>query len=134
MRAATISFRSCSRAFFATLLILCLVIVPICTARCASTLCGASLPNQLADSCHHSTVAEGSGLAYEAASLPCTNTQFFFAIPRLEGFSVSLTSHGSVPAILFNLPDYDAIALGSLVLSALSVASVPINAPVPLRI
>lgn len=132
---ATISFRSCSRALFATSLILCLVIVPICTARCASALCGSSLPNQPADSCHHSTAAEeSSGPTYKPATLSCTNTQSFFTIPRLEGFSASLIPDGSVQATLLHLPNYDAVSLGNFAVFALSVASIPISAPVPLRI
>lgn len=135
-RAGAASFRSFFHGLFATLLILCLTIAPICAARCASTLCGASLPGQAADSCHNSTAAiEGaSGLVYKSAGLPCTNTQLLFTVPRFQSFSTSLTSHVSVQAALLFLPSSHAIPLVSFAMLALPAASTPSSAPVPLRI
>jgi len=130
-----ILLRSFSRPLFATFLILCVAATPICTARCASTLCAPSLPGQPTDSCHHSTsnARESSGLAYKSARLSCTNTQFFFTLPRLENLTASLMYRASVPAVLLHLPNHT-IFLGRFAPLALSIVSIPISAPAPLRI
>jgi hypothetical protein len=80
------------RALLAVLLILCLAIAPICTARCASTLCADS--GQPAESCHHSSVptSDAPVIASIAKSIPCQAANLLLASPRVEEFLSSLES------------------------------------------
>jgi hypothetical protein len=125
--------RSLPRALFAFFLIVCVAVAPICVARCSSTLCAS--PSHSSDSCHQSSAAGGEGPALACkTNVPCANAQFLFTIPRLESFSAPLMSNVLVPAVLLHLPNHHVISSSNSALLELTVAAIPITAPVPLRI
>src|SRR5271165_4354859 len=125
-------FRSIAYALFSACLLACLVVAPLCSARCATTLCLPASSDNAADTCHHSSHHTGPALAFTAApSGACAVGELIFTTPRPSNLSVSVDSY--VSAVLSDLNTATpSVATGLAPCSAR--VSIFFSPPLPLRI
>jgi len=86
-------FRAITDALLSASLILCLIMAPLCTTRCAAQACASASSADPTGACHHSSNRTGT-LEFSVVTPAdlCTAGEIVFTAPRLEERAISQKS------------------------------------------
>jgi hypothetical protein len=84
--------RSLAYAILSAALAACLIVTPLCAARCATTFCIPAATDNSTDSCHHSLSRHDAAptLATASSTSRCAQGELLFTPPRLQKLSPSI--------------------------------------------
>jgi hypothetical protein len=92
------------RGFLAILFILCLLISPLCSARCAAQACALPNSNGTSAGCHESSDnPDQTGWKATSTTAKCTNREILFTETRHDNLLTSSNQSSPVPPALFAL-------------------------------
>src|SRR6516225_13010 len=126
--------------FFATVVAVCMVMTPVCSARCAAQACATPSAGERTGGCHQSPGdTESPGMKGQPTSVSCRAGEVVFAVLRPDELSPAKKSSSrdaaSQPTLkgAFNDGDGAAFALSVRIVPSPQITPIPVS-PAPLRL